>query len=88
MVLVSTLGVGLRLLWGHMCDEYGGKNVLRISVVGVAAALSVLTGNGLIPVLIYAIKASNVTEALFGAGLFTGQQYLSLALSDGERTNV
>lgn len=87
-VLVSTLGVGLRRLWGHMCDEYGGRNVLRLSVVGVAAALFVLTGKGLIPVLIYAIMAWNVTEGLFGVGLFTGQQYLSLALSDGERTNV
>lgn len=87
-VLVSGLGVGLRRLWGHLCDEYGGKNVLRISVVGVAAALFVLTGKGLIPVLIYAVLAWNVTEGLFGVGLFTGQQYLSLALSDGEKTNV
>ena len=87
-VLVSTMGVGLRRLWGHLCDEHGGKNVLRISVVGVAVALFVLTGKGLIPVLIYAVMAWNVTEGLFGVGLFTGQQYLSLALSDGERTNV
>ena len=85
---VSLLGVGLRPLWGRLCDEYGGKNVLRVSVVGVALGLFILTGKGLVPVVIFAVLAWNTTEGLFGVGLLTGQQYLSLALSDEEKTNV
>ena len=85
---VSLLGVGLRPLWGRLCDEYGGKNVLRVSVVGVTLGLFILTGKGLIPVVIFAVLAWNTNEGLFGVGLFTGQQYLSLALSDEEKTNV
>ena len=87
-VSVALLGIGLRRVWGGMCDRYGGKNVLRVSVIGVALGLFVLTGEGLFPVLIFALLAWNINEGVFGIGLFTGQQYLSLALSDEEKTNV
>ena len=87
-VAVAGLGVGMRLMWGNVCDQYGGKNVLRISVVGVAVALFFLSGQGLIPILIFAVLAWNTSEGLFGAGIVTAQQYLSLALSDEQKVNV
>ena len=87
-ISVAFLGIGLRPLWGYMCDQHGGKNVLRFSVVGVAVGLFCLTGEGLGPVLIFALLAWNTNEGIFGVGLFTGQQYLSLALSDEERTSI
>ena len=87
-ISVAFLGIGLRPLWGYMCDQHGGKNVLRFSVVGVAVGLFCLTGEGLVPVLIFALLAWNTNEGIFGVGLFTGQQYLSLALSDEERTSI
>ena len=87
-VSVAILGVGLRRVWASMCDRYGGKNVLRLSVVGVALGLFILTGEGIVPVLIFAVLAWNTNEGVFGIGLVAGQQYLSLALSDEEKTNV
>ncbi len=87
-VTVAVLGVGLRRVWGSVCDRYGGKNVLRISVVGVALGLFILTGEGLVPVLIFALLAWNTNEGVFGIGLVAGQQYLNLALSDEGKTNV
>ena len=47
-----------------------------------------LTGEGLVPVLFFALLAWNTNEGIFGVGLLTGQQYLSLALSDQERTSI
>ncbi len=85
-ITVSLLGIGLRPLWGHACDR--GKNVLRVSVVGVAAGLFILTGKGLVPVVIFAVLAWNTNEGFFGVGLFTGQQYLKLALCDEEKINL
>ena len=87
-VSVAILGVGLRRVWGSMCDRYGGKNVLRLSVVGVALGLFILTGEGLVPVLIFAALAWNTNEGVFGIGLVAGQQYLNLALSNEKKTNV
>ena len=54
----------------------------------MAVGLFFLTGEGLILVVIFAILAWNTNEGIFGVGLFTGQQYLSLALSDEERTSI
>ena len=87
-MVIAGLGVGLRRLWGNFCDQYGGRNALRISVVGVAAALFCLSGQGLIPVLIFAVLAWNTNEGLFGAGAITAQQYLGLSLSDEQKVNV
>ena len=86
--MVTLMGVGLRPLWGQIADHFGGKNILRVSVVGVAVALLFLTGEGLLFIVIFALLAWNTNEGLFGVGVFTGQRYLNLALSDEEKANI
>lgn len=84
IAILSILGFILFPLWGRITDRFGGKNVFRTSVLGVAIGLFCLTGTGLPFVVVYFLLAG----LLFGAGLTTGEGYLVLSLSDKTKSNI
>jgi predicted MFS family arabinose efflux permease len=75
-------------LWGNLTDRIGGKNVMRLSAFGVAAALFFMVGGTATYVFVAAVLAWKTTTGIFGAGMATGQQYLMLSLAEHGRRNI
>lgn len=86
--VVLAASIALHPMWGHMADRFGGRNLLRVGVVGVAVGLFFLTGKGMVFVIIFAILAWNVGNGLFGTAMTVGGQYLTFSLSHEHKSNV
>jgi nitrate/nitrite transporter NarK len=85
---VSLLSVVLLPLWGRMCDRIGGRNIYRITVVGLALGIFALTGNGIGYVLLFAVFSWDGGRGIFGTGISTAQQYLTILLSNEKKSNI
>ncbi len=95
LTTISTLeaiicGAGVLLIpwWGRIVDRHGGRNVLRLCVLGVGLALLPLSTGQHWAVLLFAALAWRIGTGVFGFGLTLGQQVLTLALAKEERSYV
>jgi hypothetical protein len=85
---LTVAGAAIFPFWGKMADSFGGKNVLRISVLGMAAGVFCLSSSHYAFVLIFAALAGLSGNGFFGMGSTAGQQYLTLSLSNPARSNT
>ena len=86
--VAMAVGMGLRPMWGHMADRFGGRNLLRVGVLGVATGLFFLTGKGMVFVIVFAVLAWNIGSGLFGTAVTVGRQYLIFSLTHENKSNV
>jgi MFS family permease len=61
---------------------------MRLCAFGVAAALFFMVGGTVTFVFIAATLAWKTTTGIFGCGMATGQQYLTLSLAEEDRRNI
>lgn len=86
--VVSGLSLFVLPLWGKLVDRVGGKNIYRITVVGLALGIFALVGGSFFFVLVFAVFAWEGSRGFFGAGIYSAQQYLAISFSREERRNI
>ncbi len=95
MALISSIGAFVSLLsvlvlpfWGKLADRVGGKNIHNIGVIGLAAGIFALLGQGVVFILIYALFAWEGSRGLFGSGIYSTQQFMVFSQSEEEKRPV
>lgn len=85
---VMLTGIALVPGWGHMTDRFGGKNVLRVGVIGIGIGLFFLAGHGPVFLSFFALLAWRGVGGIFGFAAGISRQILTIAMSEPNRTNI
>jgi hypothetical protein len=85
---VSVLSIVSFPLWGRAMDRIGGRNSYRIALAGLTLGIAALLGEGLLFIILFAILAWDGSRGVFGSGIQTIHQYLTMVNTPKGKRNT